>query len=571
MMAFTGWGYPGSAFDASDKPALWNFIERRLGLTRARPTPPIDAKTIAVPASRLDAASAEALRALLGAENFTTDGETRLLHSFGKSYRDLLRARRGEIGRVPDAVAFPESAAQVAEIFAVARSRRLKVIPFGGGTNIVGGVEPSPAWDGGVLTVSLRRMNRLLALDEISQVATLEAGALGPELEAALNARGWTLGHFPDSFEYSTLGGWLATRSAGMQSDARGKIEDMVVALTCVTPAGTIETRAVPRGATGPDLNQLLVGSEGIFGIITSATMRVHRLATREYRGLLMPDFATGVEFMQRCWREGVPPSTMRLSNPEETQLSFTLKSPGSAWSRWFSAAAKTYLRVGRGFDFERVCLMIVGWEGAAEDVARRRDRALALARECNAFDAGVSAGDSWFARKYEYPLLRDLIMDIGGMADVTEASVLWKDALPVYEKVNAGLRQAVARDGVPGYIGCHLSHVYAHGVCLYFTFAAAREPGNELAQYLRLKKLAVDLLVSSGASLSHHHSIGYEHLPWMRDYAGAPALAAWRGVKAALDPDNLCNPGKLLPSAESALEHYWPGWKSAAPNDNAP
>jgi alkyldihydroxyacetonephosphate synthase len=565
MMTFTGWGYPGSAFDVSDKPALWDYIRAKMGVSRDRPTPPVDPKTIVIPRSRLEPAVATALREALGAENFATDDEARLLHSFGKSYRDLLRARRGEIGRLPDAVAFPGSHAQVEQVIAVARTHRLKVVPFGGGTNIVGGVEPSPAWAGGVLTVSLRRMNRLLALDEVSQVATLEAGALGPELEAALNARGWTLGHFPDSFEYSTLGGWLATRSAGMQSDARGKIEDMVVALKLAAPAGTIETRPVPRGATGPDLNQLVVGSEGVFGIITEATMRVYPLKARAYRGLLLPDFRTGMELMRRCWREGVPPATMRLSNPEETQLSFTLKPVRGAWSRWFAAAAKAYLRVGRRFDFNQVCLMIVGWEGTPEEIARQRERVLTLARECNAFDAGAGAGDAWFARKYEYPLLRDLVMDIGGMADVTEASVLWKDALPTYEKVHAALRAAVARDGVPGYVGCHLSHVYAEGVCLYFTFATARESGNELPQYLRLKQLAVDTLVASGASLSHHHSIGYEHLPWMRDYAGAPALAALRGVKTALDPENLCNPGKLLPADDSALEHYWPGWRSGA------
>jgi alkyldihydroxyacetonephosphate synthase len=571
LLSFTNWGPPGRAFDASDKPALWEFIHRRLGLDRDPVTPPVDPATLAVPPSGAGAALVADLRALLGEQYVALDGETRLLHSYGKSYRDLLRARRGELGRVPDVVAFPDSHTQVEKLVALAGVHHAKLIPFGGGTNIVGGIEPSPAWTGVVLTVNLRRLNRLLALDEDSQVATLEAGALGPELEEALNRRGYTLGHFPDSFEYSTLGGWLATRSAGMQSDARGKIEDMVVALKLVTPAGTLVTHAVPRAAVGPDLNQLVVGSEGVLGIITEATMRVAPLGTRIYRGVLFPDFRAGVEFIRRCWREGVPPSTMRLSNPEETAMGLTLKPPSNAWQHLLSLAVKTYLRRWRGFRLDDACLLIVGWEGPTVEVAHRQRCALALAGDYRGFDLGRTAGDVWYARKYEYPLLRDLMMERGAMVDVTEATVLWKNLLPTYEKVHAALHREIARGEYPGYVGCHLSHVYAHGVCLYFTFGAAGEAGNEMPQYLRTKKLAVDLLVESGAALSHHHSIGYEHLPWVEGYLGPTALRTLRSVKATLDPDNLCNPGKLLPAPESALEHYWPGWKPREPGRDGP
>ncbi|MEY2878225.1 MAG: hypothetical protein RLZZ15_605, partial [Verrucomicrobiota bacterium] len=288
MMPFSSWGDPGRATDTSRLPKLWPFIHRTLGLSPTHTVPVADPATIVLPASRAPADLLAALRATLGAAHVSSADPDRLLHAYGKSYRDLLRAQRGEVERAPDVVVFPAEHAEVERLVAVARAAGAKLIPFGGGTNIVGGVEPSRALAAPVVTVSLRRMNRLLALDPISGVATLQAGILGPDLEAALNAAGFTLGHFPDSFEFSTLGGWLATRSAGMQSDTRGKIEDMVLALKLVTPVGTLESRAVPKAAAGPDLNQIAVGSEGALGIITEATMRVYRVQARAYRGVFM-------------------------------------------------------------------------------------------------------------------------------------------------------------------------------------------------------------------------------------------------------------------------------------------
>lgn len=566
MMTFTGWGEPHKATDTSRTPKLWPFIERTLGLSPDRRTPVVDPDTITLPASRADTALLAALRAVVGEPHVTTDTRSRILHAYGKSYRDLLRARCGEITRAPDVVVFPGGHAEVEQLMALARTHGVKLIPFGGGTNIVGGVEASPAVAAPVVTVSLRRMNRLLSLDAVSGVATMEAGMLGPELEAALNAAGFTLGHFPDSFEFSTLGGWLATRSAGMQSDTRGKIEDMVVALKLVTPAGTLVTPPVPKAAAGPDLNQIAVGSEGALGFITEATMRVYRLQSRAYRGVLMPDFAAGMEFMRRCWEEGVPPSTMRLSNAQETEFGLCLKPPSAGWHHLLTRAAGVYLRTARGFKLENACLLILGWEGAPHDITRRRKAALKLARSLNSFDAGQRAGDTWYARKYDYPYLRDLVMTHGGMVDVTETTVLWKDAPTVYEKIHAALRAELRRGEIPGYVGCHLSHAYPTGVCLYFTFAAARDEADPLGQYLRTKKLAMDLLMESGAAISHHHSLGYEHLPWLARYVGPTGLHTLRGLKATLDPDNLCNPGKLTPGPDSALEHYWPGTGDSAP-----
>jgi alkyldihydroxyacetonephosphate synthase len=559
MMTFTGWGDPDQATDVSNLPRLWPLIETFLGISAEHQTPFADPAKITLPPSRASAALLHDLSELLGADAVATDLENRVLHAYGKSYRDLLRALRGEVDRAPDAVIFPNTHEEVEKVMALAQLHGVKLVPFGGGTNIVGAVEVSPTIEAPVITLSLRRMNRLLSLDAESGVAVMQPGMLGPELEAALNAQGFTLGHFPDSFEFSTLGGWLATRSAGMQSDTRGKIEDMVIALRMVTPVGTLSTASVPKASAGPDLNQIAVGSEGAFGVITEATMRVYRLQEREYRGVLMPDFATGVTFMRRCWEIGIRPTTMRLSNALETVLGQALKPPSTGLEGVFKSAAKTYLKNVRGFDLDQSCALILGWEGSTAQIHQQRRAALKLARSLNGFDAGARVGDDWYARKYDYPYLRDVLMHHGGMVDVAESAVLWKDVLPTYERIHAALSTALRREGHPGYIGCHLSHSYPEGVCIYFTFAAARDEADPIGQYLRVKGLTLDVLLEAGAALSHHHAIGYEHMRWLERHTGTTGLHTLRGIKAALDPQNLCNPGKLVPSPESALDHYWP------------
>lgn len=569
MMTFTGWGEPDRATDASNLPQLWPLIEAYLGLSADRQTPFADPANITLPPSHASTALLDALRETLGDDAVATDHDNRLLHAYGKSYRDLLRAMRGEVNRAPDVVVFPRTHEEVERLMPLAREHGAKLVPFGGGTNIVGGVEASPLVTAPVITLSLRRMNRLLSLDRESGLAVLQPGMLGPELEEALNAQGFTLGHFPDSFEFSTLGGWLATRSAGMQSDTRGKIEDMVVSLRMVTPVGTLTTPTVPKAAAGPDLNQMAVGSEGALGVITEATMRVYPLQPQEYRGILLPNFAAGVTFMHRCWEEGIAPATMRLSNSLETRLGVALKPPTGGWRHWAKQAVMAYLQRVRGFTEEDTCLLILGWEGGPR-VARARRRALQIARSLGGFDAGPTVGNAWYARKYDYPYLRDFLMRHGGMVDVAETSVRWRDALGVYERISQALGEALQRDGFPGYVGCHLSHSYPEGVCLYFTFAAARDAQDPFGQYRRIKRLSLDLFLREGAAVSHHHALGYEHLPWLERYAGTTAVHTLRGLKATLDPDQLCNPGKLVPTAESALDQYWPelAADSADPGD---
>ncbi len=561
MMKFGGWGDPGKVYDLAARPNLWPFIQAQVGLENRIVAPPRAADDVAVPPSRLTPAFQAAAIAALGAAQVATDDATRLLHTYGKSYRDLLRARTGAPARSPDAVLFPSDRGQVEAILRLAAEHGVQVVPFGGGTNICGGVEADPSRPGMAVTVSLRRMNRVREIDPVARTARIEAGALGPELETALNAQGWSLGHFPDSFEFSTLGGWLATRSAGMQSDAYGKIEDMVVSLTLCTPRGTLVTPNVPRSATGPDLAQLAVGSEGTLGLITEAVMRVRPVGKHEYRGVLVPGFERGIELVRALAQRGALPTTTRLANEQETALGFAMKPAGSGGpGAWMAQAFKGYLKHVKRFPLRESCLMIIGFEAPTRgEIAARRRQTLALCREFGAVDLGRGVGAKWFAGKYDYPYLRDIVMDRGGLVDVTETAATWDRLAAIHREVKAQTHAALRRGEFPGYVGCHLSHSYPAGACLYFTFAARAEPGRELAQYLGVKRLIFEILLAHGATPTHHHAVGYELLPWMPRHLGATGVQLLRGLKQAVDPQNLCNPGKLIPSENPAEHGFWP------------
>jgi alkyldihydroxyacetonephosphate synthase len=502
---------------------------------------------------QLNQSFCNALHGLLKPDQLTSDDEERLLHSYGKSYPDLFRVRRGEVLRAPDMVCLPEKHEDVELIVRAAHANNVCLIPFGGGTNIVGGVNPMDAQDRMVVSLDLRRMNRLLALDPVSMTATIQAGALGPKLEADLQAKGFSLGHCPDSFEYSTLGGWLATRSAGMQSDAYGKIEDMVVALRLVTPSGTLVTRPVPASSAGPDLNQWVVGSEGVLGVITEATMRVHRApAVKDYRGFLFRNFEEGVAAIRECLDRGFIPSMFRLQDSGETELAFQLKSPKQGLEALIQKPIKRYLKA-KGYT--QPCIMVVGFEGDEDSVRAIRGTALGILRKHRAFPLGRGVGKTWSKDKYNVPYLRDFIMDYGCMADVAETAATWSNVLPLYHGAIRATQDQFAKDKISGYVGCHISHTYKTGACLYFTYATLQKAGRELEHYYGYKRRITEAFLENGGTLSHHHAIGCEHLPWMEREIGATGLQALRAVKKSLDPKGIFNPGKLLADPSPTME----------------
>jgi alkyldihydroxyacetonephosphate synthase len=551
MMKWWGWGDPGLTFPMADKPMLWPWVAQKLGLGEASATAvPVDLSSIRLNRSRLSSALLADLGRILNPEQIKVDSFERLLHSYGKSFPDLFHVRNGIVNRAPDAVLLPDSTEQVEALVRLADARDVCLVPFGGGTNIVGGINPPADEARPVLTLSLRNMDALISVDSESRTAIIQAGALGPKLESDLAKRGHSLGHFPDSFEYSTLGGWLATRSAGMQSDAYGRIEDMVVSVRMVTPVGTIATKPVPASSVGPNLNGLMIGSEGILGVITEATMRIHKTpAVKDYRGYLFKRFEDGVHAIQECIDGGFVPSMVRLQDSGESELAFHMKAPNRGPVGWVQNLVRRCLR-SRGY--VEPCILIIGFEGEAKSVAGTRRSALRILKKHGAFSLGKSVGQTWAKDKFNIPYLRDYIMDYGCMADVAETSVVWSRVLPLYsgtvEAVKARFRQ---EDGT-GYIGCHISHTYKTGACLYFTFAAKQPKGKELEHYYEYKRLLTDTILRLGGTLSHHHAVGIEHRPWIGQELCPAGILALQAIKTSLDPRNVLNPGKLLPELEA-------------------
>jgi alkyldihydroxyacetonephosphate synthase len=557
MMKWWGWGSESYSFQMDQKPNLWPWIIKKIGINPDVKTLPVKIDTIKIKSPILNLEFIRALEKNLKSNQITSDDHERLLHTYGKSYPDLYRVRRGELKRSPDMIIFPLNHGEVEKIISLAHEFNVCVIPFGGGTNIVGGVEPLDFSSRMVVSLDLRDMNRILSLDAYSMTATIQAGCLGPKLEEDLQKQGYSLGHYPDSFEYSTLGGWLATRSAGMQSDAYGKIEDMLVCLKLVTPNGTITTRNVPASSAGPDLNRLVVGSEGILGVITEATMRIHRTpARKDYYGYLFKSFEEGIAAIHECIDRDFAPSMIRLQDTGETELAFQMKAPKKGFEGLIQKPVKWLLKK-KGYTSP--CIMVVGFEGDADSIKATKKSAIKILKAHHGFSLGAGIGKTWSADKFNIPYLRDYLMDYNCFSDVAETSATWANVLPLYKNTIKVVKSkfATEQEGF-GYVGCHISHTYKNGACLYFTYAAKEIEALGLPQYYGYKRFITDTFMKSGGSLSHHHAIGYEHRPWMEKEISATGLKTLRAIKDCLDPKSILNPGKLLPeeSDSKALDH---------------
>ena len=551
-----GWGPADAAYDMSSRVDFWPWIERVSGLSsREVVFGAVDRAAVRLPPRRAEAPVETTLRARLRPDQIRCDDD-RLAHAYGRSYRDLVRIRSGCVDSAPDLVVYPESHEDVVAVVAACQEHGAALISFGGGTNVVGAVEHRSV-AGVRVTLDLRRMSRLLAVDRTSATAEIEAGAFGPEIEEALAPHGLALGHHPDSFVYSTLGGWIATRSAGSHSNAYGKIEDMVVAVRVVTPTGMLETRPYPAASHGPDWNRVLVGSEGALGVITSATLKVHPLPElEEYRMLLFPSFERGLATLHECVAAGFTPSVARLSDEMETELIFAAKPPSHGWKRMLERVMKRVLRI-RGCAAPAAA--VLGFEGPRARIEPLRDHVHAACRRHGAFDLGRSPGNAWKKSRYDVPYLRDYMMDYALIADAFETATLWSKMLPLYRDARTVLLEAYRREtGHEGYLGCHLSHLYDTGACLYFTVGVLARAGSSPVQvneqYGAIKAAAAEAFIRNGGTLSHHHGVGYEHEPWMDRDHSEPARRAFDRIKDTLDPRGIMSPGNLCrPDASSA------------------
>jgi alkyldihydroxyacetonephosphate synthase len=539
-MRWWGWGEDGH--DAALPEHALELLRSEIGLDPGVETPHVALEEVRLPASRLDGSARGRLAAIVGEEHVRDDRAARVEHAAGRSYPDLVRLRSGALESAPDAVVSPASADQVRALLAECSSARVAVVPFGGGTSVVGGVDPFADGFPAVISLDLSRLDRVLSVDRTSLTATLEGGLFGPEAERRLAEEGLTLGHFPQSFEFSTVGGWVATRSAGQASTGYGRIDELVEGLRVVAPAGEVGPRAVPATAAGPDLRELLVGSEGVLGVICEATLRVRPApAVRRYEGWSFRSFAEGCEALRVMEQADASPDIVRLSDEEETRLSLALASTGSTTER----AGRAYLRM-RGH--EGGCLAIVGYEGDDEDVERRRLHASGLLRAGGGVALGRRPGQSWVRNRYGGPYLRDTLMDRGGFVETLETAATWSDLPTLYAAVGDALRGALSDRGTPPLVMCHVSHLYRSGASLYYTFLARADADAPLEQWRAAKSAASDAILANGGTITHHHAIGRDHAPWLREEVGEVGLDLIRAAKQRLDPAGIMNPGKLLP-----------------------
>ncbi|NHA01137.1 FAD-binding oxidoreductase [Nocardioides sp. W3-2-3] len=467
----------------------------------------------------------EGLRGVVGAANVLTDDDVRRLRTRGKSTPDLLRQRSGDLGDAPDVVVRPGGHDDVVAVLAFAQEHRIAVVPFGGGTAVTGGLVADPAGLAGVLSLDLGRMRGLLALDPVSSTATLEPGLRGPEAEALLAEHGLMLGHFPQSFEYASIGGFAATRSSGQSSAGYGRFDAMVVALRVATPVGEVRLGASPANASGPDLRELFLGSEGAFGVITEVTVRVRPLPeVKEYEGWRWASFAAGADAMRALAQSDLLPTVLRLSDENETAIN--LADPDAI-----------------GGEGSAGCLMIVGYEGTSAAVAAKMAAVTAVLDGLGGTPLGSAPGEKWAAGRFDAPYLRDSLLDVAVLVETLETVTFWSNRENLYTRVKTALETAL-----PGaMVLCHVSHVYATGCSLYFTVAA---PGGDdpLAAWLPAKAAACEAIVAAGASITHHHAVGTDHKPYLTAEIGEVGATVLRAVKQAVDPAGILNPGVLVP-----------------------
>lgn len=553
-----GWGALDQDYSLEGRSAFWPAVREWLGLSDEaieREVRPISLEEISLRQPRLDDSGVSSLRRLLGEEAVRIEKRARVEHAYGKSYRDLIRIRAGHIPNPPDAIVYPADEEQIVSLLAWAADRDVAIIPFGGGSSVLGGVEPALS-DRPTITLDLAHLDRVLTVDPISRTARIQAGATGPEVEAQLNARGFTMGHFPQSFEFSTLGGWIATRAAGQNSIGYGKIEHMTQAVRVVTPVGTIETKDTPATAAGPGVLHVLIGSEGTYGIITEATMRIHPLpAVQDYRGFLFHSLEEGVAaFRDLMQNAELHPAIVRVSDEPETAASVALSHEHHGVRRMADSLVEWYLKT-RGYDFTTgSTLMLLGFDGDADTVARQWDLAQETCGDHRGLCLGRAVGRSWMRDRYAQPYLRDTLLGHGVMVDTLETATSWSNLLCLYEAMDGAMKGAItASDGGPGYVMTHISHAYEHGASLYSTFLGRQTPDRDplvmQAQWQAVKQATTNAILGAGGTLTHHHGIGRDHAPWLEDEVGLVGMKVLRTLKRDFDPAGIMNPGILLRS----------------------
>lgn len=511
-------------------PRARRWLRERLDLPAPTPAP----APSAVPDRPLPGPVADALAGVVGAAHVITTPEARLGHAGGMSYLDLIGPREP-----PDAVVLPASTDEVVRMLRACARHDVAVVPYGGGTSVVGGVDTRRGRHAAVIACDLALLDHA-EVDPVSLTATLGAGLTGPDAERLLAARGLTCGHVPQSFERASIGGFAATGSAGQTSNGYGRFADLVLGARLATPVGELAPRPVPGSAAGPDLRRLVLGSEGAFGIITEVTVRVRPMpAHRRYEAWAMPSFAAGADAIRSLAQADALPDVARLSDATETSASLALS--GSSLGRWYARL--------RGL--AEPCLLVLGWEGRSVLTAARRYLAVRAMWRARAVYLGTAAGRAWERHRFSGPRQRDALLAAGALVETLETAGTWSALPGLYRSARAALAEAL-----PGaVVGVHLSHAYPTGASVYVTVLGRRDPADPVRQWREAKRAATEAILAAGGTLTHHHAVGLTHRPWLADEVGQLGVDVLRAVKDSLDPHGICNPGKLVPPVGSTAD----------------
>jgi alkyldihydroxyacetonephosphate synthase len=523
--SFWGWGYADRFPGRLARRRLGVELRLATGIRPQRPREPVELGDVQLAPSRLK--PPRTLEGLL-----RLDDESRIRHTYGRAYRDIVRGFGGDFENAPDAVALPTDEEQIVALLDWASDQKVAVIPYGGGTSVVGGVE-AMVGEGyrAVISLDLTRLDRVLEVDAKSHGARIQAGAKGPSLERQLGSHGLTLRHYPQSFEHSTLGGWIATRAGGHFATLYTHIDDLVESVRCITPGGVLESRRLPASGAGPSPDRLMLGSEGTLGVITEAWMRVRpRPRFRSRASVRFEDFGQAVEAVRALSQSGLYPSNCRLLDRREALLN----------------------RVARKHH-----VLLLGFESAHHPVAPWLHLALDLAADHGGVcpdgphhrEEGQQAGDAgkWRQAFFDGPYLQSTLVSLGVMADTFETACTWDRFESLHRAVITEVRAALQEVCGGGFITCRFTHVYPDGPAPYFTFLAPVRRGHEIEQWQAIKQVASETLLQEGGTITHHHAVGRTHRPWYERQVPKPFQAALRAVKGELDPVGILNPGVLI------------------------
>jgi alkyldihydroxyacetonephosphate synthase len=529
MKRWNGWGDPAIDYHLAD--SAISFIENKLGKLNFIADVSLDDVLASVPTSKL-----------VHHPLISTASEDRLRHARGQSLPDWVALRSGRIPAYPDGVASPCNSEDVQALLGYARQVGAALIPYGGGTSVVGHINPIPG-DKPVITVNLRGLNQLRKLDEISHLATFEAGIRGPEIEANLAEHGYTLGHFPQSFEYSTLGGWIATRSCGQQSLHYGRIENLFAGGQIESPRGALDIPLHPASAAGPDLRQIILGSEGRLGIITHATVRVRPLPESEgFYGVFFHHWEEGVAAVRTIQQSGLQASMLRLSDPDETEANLVLS--GKERLTHYARQGLSLL----GYGPER-CLLIYAVTGSHKSTRQNRRGIEAVCRAHGGLPTGATIGRIWEKSRFRTPYLRNTLWEKGIAIDTLETALPWAQIIPAAAAIKKSIYAASAESEGNVFVFAHLSHLYRDGASIYVTYLFRREedPDKLLARWQKMKGAASGTIVAFSGTISHQHGVGVDHAAYLEAEKGQLGIEAIEAACQTFDPQGLLNPGKLI------------------------